>query len=110
VRDIIESLIRLQELELILTESRILHAGEVPASVAELETVIEDNRRSIDKTFLKRYDMLRRNGMGVTQEIGGVCGGCRLNVNQGDLNRMRRGEMTWACPNCGRFLLLSGDK
>ncbi len=107
MRDIVESLIRLQELELVLTESRILHAGEVPASVAGLEREVEACRHTIDKTYLKRYDMLRRNGLGVTREIGGVCGGCRLNVNQGDLNRMRRAEMPCTCPNCGRFLLLS---
>ena len=109
MQDIVESLMRLQELELVLTESRILHSGEKPDSVAELEQKVEACRRAIDTIYLTRYDRLRRNGLGVTREIGGVCGGCRLNVNQGDLNRMRRGEMQSSCPNCGRFLLLSGN-
>ena len=98
---------KLQELELVLTESRILHSGDAPESVAALEREVETCRHAIDRAYLKRYDLLRRNGLGVTREIGGVCGGCRLNVNIGDLSRMRRGEMPWSCPNCGRFLLVS---
>ena len=109
MQDIVESLMRLQELELVLTESRILHAGDQPDSVAELERKVTACRHAIAPVYITRYDRLRRNGLGVTREIGGVCGGCRLNVNQGDLNRMRRGEMPSSCPNCGRFLLLSGN-
>lgn len=93
-------------MELVLEESRILHQSDLPASMADLESKITVSRKGIGKDWLVRYDRLRRNGLGVAAEHGGVCNACHLNVNVGDLNRMRRGEMAWICPHCARFLLL----
>jgi len=108
VRNVVQSLFDLQEMELVLTESRILHSALPPVSMQRLEQKIADSRREIGANFLKRYDSLRRNGVGVAREQSGICNACHISVNIGDLSRMRRGEMAWTCPNCARFLLLEG--
>jgi len=110
MRDLVAALLELQELEIVLQESRILHEAKAPDKLAELKTRIGELRETISPTALKRYDRLRQTGLGVVRENCGVCTSCRLSVPLGDLGRMRRGEMTWCCPNCGRFLLLSGAK
>lgn len=107
MRKIVESLLTLQEQELVLTESRILHQGQKDADLARLETRIRAARERVLPEHLRRYDVLRRNGLGVVRESAGVCTGCHLNVPVGDLNRMRRGQMPWVCPNCARFLVLT---
>ena len=105
----IQSLLRLQELELILGESKILHQNQdsQPTELAAIEKQISAFRKEIKPDLLRRYDMLRKNGLGVVKESAGVCTGCHLNVPVGDLNRMRHGQIPWVCPNCSRFLYLS---
>ncbi len=108
MREVIASLMHVQDLELVLEESNILHRGRQPdADLKVLQSKIETLRQTVPASTLRRYDMLRRNGLAVTREEGGLCTACRLNVPKGDLNRMRNGIKEWMCPNCGRFVLLS---
>jgi hypothetical protein len=107
MEELVANLIRLQELEIVLEESRIMHLGKRPAALGRIEGRVVKLRRGIPGPSLKRYDALRRTGLGAVRETKGFCRGCSLNVPIGDLRRMRRGEMEWLCPNCGRFLLLS---
>ena len=107
----VHSLYALQELELVLAETRILHqqAPEAPDTAA-FEAKLDQARKRVPKEQLRRYELLRRNHqLAVVREKAGSCTGCNLNVPQGDLNRMRRGEMDWVCPNCARFILLATD-
>ena len=106
MRELVSSLIRLQELEIVLEESRIVHQNNQPDQLEEVEKKVAELRQSIPDQYLRRYDGLRRTGPGAVREVGGLCRGCHLMVPLGDLNRMQRGEMEWLCPNCGRFLLL----
>ncbi len=107
MRDTVEALLKLQELELVLTESRILHQDSNQAELRSLEDEVRKRRIKIPAEHLRRYDLLRKNGIGAVRETAGVCNGCHLNIPQGDLNRMRRGQMPWVCPNCARFVLLT---
>ncbi|OGV76796.1 MAG: hypothetical protein A3K19_17470 [Lentisphaerae bacterium RIFOXYB12_FULL_65_16] len=104
---LVTNLIELQELEIVLEESRIVHRGKHPVAFGRLEGRVVKLRRGIPGQSLKRYDALRRSGLGAVRETNGLCRGCSLNVPLGDLRRMRRGEMEWLCPNCGRYLLIS---
>jgi predicted nucleic acid-binding Zn-ribbon protein len=107
MRETVAALLDLQDMEIVLQESRIVHQRAAPESMAAVEAKVRDLRSRVPESTLKRYDLLRRNGLGVARELAGVCGACRLNVPVGDLNRMRAGKVSWVCPNCGRFLLLS---
>ncbi len=108
MRELLAILLELQDLELVLEESRIVHGETSPSAVARLETRIRCLRQSVPPDQLRRFDALRRAGPAVVPEDGGTCRGCHLNVPKGDLNRMRRTEMEWVCPNCGRYLLVTG--
>jgi predicted nucleic acid-binding Zn-ribbon protein len=107
MRDLLTALLELQELEIVLEESRIVHRDAVLPSVAHVEERVRALRQLVSPGELRRYDALRRGGPAVVKEHDGSCGGCHLNVPRGDLNRMLRAEVDWVCPNCGRYLLVS---
>ena len=107
MRKLVPDLFELQELEITLQESHIVHGTLQPEKVTAIETKIAKLRKKIPASHLKRYDQFRKGGLAVVQEIAGVCTSCHLRIPIGDLGRMRRGEMVWACPNCGRFLLVT---
>ena len=103
----VTQLVELQELEITLTESAILHKNNSHDGVESLRQEVTELRECIPRDMLARYDKLRTRGLAVAKEEKGTCNGCRLNIPKGDLNRMRNGTIDWVCPNCGRFLLLS---
>jgi len=108
MRDLLTALLELQELEIVLEESRIVHGDAAPPAAAAVTARVRELRKRVPQHELKRFDALRRSGPAVVLEHSGTCGGCHLNVPKGDLNRMRRTEADWVCPNCGRYLLLTG--
>ncbi len=108
MRELAQALLDLQELEIVQQESAIVHGKDAAAKTAELAPEIRSLQTRIPAEILKRFSNFRRqHGTAVAREVDGVCLGCHLNVPQGDLNRMRREDMEWLCPNCGRFLVLS---
>lgn len=110
MRNVIRILLRLQELELIREEVRIIHGNDQPEKAAQLDESLRELRQQVQEQWLRRFDGLRRSGIAVAMEFGGICQNCRMAISLGDLNRMRKEEKEWICPNCGRFLLLSEDK
>ena len=98
-------LFELQELELIIAESRILHRGEEIGRIRDLCEKARQIREGVPAEHLRRYDQLLRKGQAVARLEAGVCMACRLNVPQGELIRMRKGEVPQVCPNCGRFVV-----
>jgi predicted nucleic acid-binding Zn-ribbon protein len=107
MRDLVTALLELQELEIVLEESRIVHGDSALPAAAQVERRVGALRQAVPPSELRRYDALRRGGPAVVKEHDGTCGGCHLNVPRGDLNRMLRLEVDWLCPNCGRYLLVS---
>ena len=106
MRHELEQLLVIQDLELTLAETDILHARQPESCVERVRQEVELKRQIVDPNLLKRYDQLRRNGVAVVKESNGVCGGCCLNIPIGDLRRMHRKSIPWICPNCSRFVLL----
>ena len=107
MREIVEKLMKMQELELVVHESEILHRSQDEGGTKALRKQIEEIAAEIPAEQLQRYRKLRSGGLAVVGEEGGVCLGCRLNIPKGDLNRMRSGNAPWMCPNCSKFVLLS---
>jgi len=110
MREVVKVMLRLQELEIIREEHKIIHYGEHPEQMNNLENRINALEASLPEKWRTRYKVLRRNGLAVFLEFGGVCQNCRMVISIGVLNRMRKNEMDWICRNCGRFLLLSEVK
>ena len=107
MRETVKQLLELQELEIVLAETKILHQKQKDTEATKLEQRVQELRGQVPDKHLRRYDNLRRNGLAVVPEAGGVCSGCRLNIPRGDLMRMQNGSAPCACPNCARFLDLS---
>ena len=106
MHELVKKMLNLQELELIREEAFILHGDKHLNKLAVIEKKIVDLRIEIPPDLLKRYDLLRQTGLGAAHEKGGFCSSCRLKIPKGDLNRMKRNEEPWVCPNCGRFISL----
>ncbi len=100
------ALLELQELELVIAESEILHARLAPEVAGEVKGRIAILRQAMDADTLRRYDRLRQQGLAVAKLHEGVCNGCRLNIPQGEIIRMKKVEGIPGCPNCGRFLAM----
>ena len=114
MRDTIRIMLRLQELELIRDENKILHLEKDPAhqaQIQQMENAIKELTEQVPERWRARYKQLRKskNGIAVAHEFGGVCQQCRMVIPVGVLTQMRTGQNSWICPNCGRFLLLSED-
>ena len=107
MQDELKQLLLIQDLELTLAETDILHDSQPESCVNRVKQEVELKRQLVDQNLLRRYDQLRRNGVAVVKENNGVCGGCRLNIPKGDLRRMHRKSIPWVCPNCSRFVMLS---
>jgi len=107
LRRLVQQLHDLQELELVMRETRIVHRDTPPDTARDAQERVDRLRREIPEDVLRRFDALLKTGPAVGNEVEGVCSACRLNVPVGDLNRMRRGVIPCVCPNCGRYLLLS---
>lgn len=110
MREAVKIMLRLQELEIIKEESIIIHHGGHQEKIAAIENNILSLRERLPEKWRIRYTALRRNGMAVVREFGGVCQNCRMVISLGVLNRMRKEEIDWICPNCGRYLLLNEEQ
>ena len=102
MKEQVQQLLELQELEFISKESAIVHA-ESDAD-ENLETRISKKRQQIPPELLARYDRLTQFGPSIVVVKGGMCLGCNLCIPQGDLNRMINGSVDPVCPHCNRFL------
>jgi len=112
LREQIDYLARLQEHELVIQESEILHHNNSEQETSALQKIIQELREKIDPDLLARYDKLRRrhsDSPALVNEIKGVCTGCWLNVPIGDLRSMRNGNQPWVCPNCAKILRLQPE-
>ena len=107
LRRLVKQLYDLQELELVLRETRIVHRDTPPDTVRDTQERVHGLRSKIPDNVLRRFDALLKTSPAVGNEVAGVCSACQMNVPVGDLNRMRRGAIPCVCPNCGRYLLLS---
>lgn len=106
MREAVATLLKLQEMELVLEEAAIIHSGRNVKGVSEMKSRMQTLRQNVPPPVLRRYDRLRRTGIGACAVQNGFCACCHLRVPVGDLNRMRRGDTEWVCPNCGRFLMI----
>ncbi|NLG14119.1 MAG: hypothetical protein GX561_07940 [Lentisphaerae bacterium] len=106
MQEAVKIMYRIQSLEIILEETRIVHRDNLPPQYATLQETIEALRNQVPEEHLARYDRIRKNGQAVVNLVNGFCLGCRMEISLGDLNRMKRDEANLICPHCGKFLLL----
>ncbi len=66
-------------------------------------------RSCIDEDVLAYFDRLvARSGIAVVAVEGGTCQGCNLRLPTKFVQQLRRGDKTYFCPSCRRFLFDTG--
>ena len=100
----IEILLELQELDIILRETKIVHQKDVDSESIRIK--LASLRSRIDAQTLSRYDRLIKQGLSVVQLRGGMCLGCNLSIPVGDINRIKANNAEPICPNCGKFVVV----
>jgi hypothetical protein len=79
---------------------------QIKARKVELSTEREALISKIPEEVLKHYHKLReKSPLAVAILEDTVCSGCRVEVPAEDIDRMKKSEKLWHCPNCGRILV-----
>jgi predicted nucleic acid-binding Zn-ribbon protein len=104
--DTIARLLELQELNITLRETEIVH-GETAPDLRSLKERIRALRDQVSMDHLARFDRLMRQGLAVVRLHNDNCQGCNIGIARGDVNRMVTGKLEPICPHCGRFVLAS---
>ena len=97
---------RLQELDIMATELRIMAPLLNPANLPIVEKSIAEIMEALPQDMKQRYERLRKDGLASNRAIDGTCQNCRMTLTQPLLQRMKNNETEWICPNCGHFINL----
>lgn len=100
----LSTLLKIQELEIVLKESAIVHDEEV--NTESIQETLEELRAQVPETMLNTYNRNKKNGLGIAQEINGRCKACHMSVPQGTINRIQSGNQDATCPNCSVYIYL----
>ena len=99
----LSTLLKIQELELVLKESAIVHEDK-DLETAEIEKQISSLKSDVPEKILNHYEKFKKNGLGIAQEIDGRCRACHMTIPVGNLNRIQSGKDEPVCPNCGVYI------
>ena len=99
-------LLQIQDCELILKESNIMHGTNHDHDTEDLEAKIAELREKVEDKHLKHYDRMKEKGLGVAKEVNGRCKACHMVINVGDLGRMQKNQAQPICPSCNVYLYL----
>lgn len=113
------------------TEARVLAVQEEHrATLAELRAIRDERQAELDREqeelaagrpdllevlpdeLVRLYEQLReRTGLGAALMTRGRCGGCRLDLNAVELNRIRNApeDEVVRCEECGRIMVRTGE-
>ena len=99
----LSTLLKIQELEMVLKESAIVHSDK-DMETGNLEEQIENLTKDVPEKTLLHYQKIKKNGLGIAQEIQGYCRACHMTIPVGNLNRIQSGKDEPTCPTCSVFL------
>lgn len=110
MRHLANTVERLQELDIMAEELRIMAPLLSPASLPVVEKNMAELLAEIPQDMRERYERLRKVGLASNRAIDGTCQNCRMTLAQPLLQRMKNNETEWICPNCGHFITLIETK
>ena len=99
----LSTLLKIQELELVLKESAIVHPDK-ELNTDEIEEQISSLKSDVPEKILNHYEKFKKNGLGIAQELQGRCRACHMTIPVGNLNRIQSGKDEPVCPNCGVYI------
>jgi len=111
VNKILESLITLNDLDLMIEEIKnpnyrdLGFEIDVKQKLDALERARDEIRSKIPENILRKYDILKkRYGRGVSPIIGGVCMNCFVKLPISVVSQPHDNNKIETCPNCGIFI------
>jgi len=104
MKNVLNQLIQLQELDFALSEGK---ASSTKMPLTQLEDSIAKILKKLPEEVSDRYKRLRqRVPLAVVPLVGGACGPCGMVVPVALVQAVKMGEQLQTCPHCGRFLYL----
>jgi mannitol/fructose-specific phosphotransferase system IIA component (Ntr-type) len=104
MKNVLNQLIQLQELDFALSEGK---AAATKMPLTQLEEAITKIQKKLPEELAERYQRLRkRYPLAVVPLVGGACGPCGMVVPVALVQAVKVGEQLQTCPHCGRFLYL----
>lgn len=112
-----KQLLRIQNLELAVRESDVIHRHLNGSPVRSgLKEKVEELKKKVRHDIIANYDRLgSRYEIRVSPMMRETCTGCFMKLPKADALEVMKGNSTYNCPNCGRFLYfeepaeMSGD-
>ncbi len=104
MKNVLNQLIQLQELDFALSEGK---ASSTKMPLTQLEDSIAKILKKLPEEYSDRYKRLRqRVPLAVVPLVGGACAPCGMVVPVALVQAVKMGEQLQTCPHCGRFLYL----
>jgi len=106
MKNVLNQLIQLQELDFALTENK---ASTAKMPLAQLEESVAKSLKKLPEEISERYQRLRkRYPLAVVPIVAGACAPCGMVLPVAQVNAAKGGEELQTCPHCGRFLYFPG--
>jgi mannitol/fructose-specific phosphotransferase system IIA component (Ntr-type) len=104
MKNVLNQLIQLQELDFALTEGK-ASASKMP--LAQLEESITKSLKKLPEDVSERYQRLRKRfPLAVVPIVSGACATCGMMLTAALVQAVKTGEALQTCPHCGRFIYL----
>ena len=104
MKNVLNQLIQLQELDFALTEG---NASATKMPLTQLEEAVAKSLKKLPEEIAERYQRLRKRvPLAVVPIVNGVCAPCGMMVPVALVQAVKLGDALQTCPNCGRFLYL----
>ncbi|MCM8541782.1 MAG: C4-type zinc ribbon domain-containing protein [Lentisphaeraceae bacterium] len=120
----LSTLLKIQDLELVLKESSIVHpdidletediqaegedtqADDILTQAEDIQAQIDELKKNVPERQFKQYDKVKKNGLGIAQEIQGRCKACHMAIPIGTITSIQAGKSEPLCPSCNVYIFL----
>lgn len=104
MKNVLNQLIQLQELDFALTEGK---ASSSKMPLAQLEEAVAKSLKKLPEEVAERYRRLRlRLPLAVVPVTNGSCAPCGMVLPVAVVHAVKAGDQLQTCPHCGRFLFM----
>ena len=105
----LSTLLKIQDLEIVLKESSIVHndsESDVEGDTDDIQSQIDELKSQVPERQLKHYERVKKNGLGIAQEIQGRCKACHMSIPVGTITNIQSEKSEPICPNCNIYIFL----
>ena len=107
----LSTLLKIQDLEIVLKESSIVHTDN-DVETDDIQSQIDELKSQVPERQLRHYERVKKNGLGIAQEIQGRCKACHMSIPVGTITNIQSEKAEPICPNCNIYIFLEffGDE